>query len=345
MSDAFNGIPAPIIRHEKYKATVEGAISAIQRARPGGFVWIIGPSGAGKSEVRYEVMRELAGKAKFWKDGRLPAVSVRVALTDRNKFNPKDLALRLVMAIRTPNLSWLTPRGEVASPDIVHLQDEVNAVAKDWNQLRLSSTEHGLRSEFENSASIREVKWVFFEEVSSFLEVHKQQDPHNYMVGLMQMAEEIGCVMVLIGTHLARDLWLHSRDVANRSQWVWFHRYNEQNNEDLKPFASMVKSMGSRFSLGKRDLLLQNLELVLLNGGGVYGPTWNYLVEADKARESSGEPMMTIDHLEAASGTSETHISLWNYVRDFEDVANRTKNLDLALVAESSWAQRGRTEQ
>lgn len=330
---------SPIIQHEKYKVAVRATASAIQRARPGGFVWLIGPSGAGKSEVRYEVMRALAGNAASWKKGCLPAVAVRVALTDRNKFNPKDLAMRLAMSLRAPNLSWLTPRGKVPSPDVVHLHKEVCSASKDWNELRLSTTEHGLRSEFENTASARQVKWVFFEEISSFLQVHKGQDPHNFMVGLMQMAEEIGCVMVLVGTHLSKDLWLHSRDVVNRSQWVWFHRYNDREVADLKPFAAMVKSMGHRFNLTTKGLLLQNLDLVLLNGAGLYGSTWNYLMEADRLRELDDESAITMDHLERASGSEETHTNLWNYVRSFDDVAKSKGNCELSVVTSSAWVR------
>lgn len=326
-----------IIEHQTYLRGMSDLRTAIQNSLPGNIVWLIAPSGSGKSEIRYSLMRELSGSPTSWLPGHLPAISVRALLTDRLKFNPKDFALRLALSLRRPNLKWLMPRGSIDDPDIVHLQNEVLAASEQWNLLKLSKSEHELREEFERSAPLRGVKWIFIEEVASFLQIHKNQSSRNYMLGLMQLAEEIGCILVMCGTHLAEDLWVGNQEVLNRSAWVWIHRYDERNPDHLRPFAEMVKSMSGRLRLDGKDLLVNNLDLLLLNGAGIFGSTYQYLKRSENAREADGAPCISIDHLRSASSTGDEQISLWNYARAFDAVSKRTPNIDLSLVARPVW--------
>ena len=108
---------ASVIPHELFKSARKELLDALAEATPGKIIWVIGPSGVGKSELRYFVMRTIAGNPSAWGRGHLPTVALRATLTDRNKFNPKDFALRLALSIRSPDLSWISPREAVESPD------------------------------------------------------------------------------------------------------------------------------------------------------------------------------------------------------------------------------------
>lgn len=157
------------------------------------------------------------------------------------------------------------------------------------------------------------------------------------MTGLMQLAEEIGCVLVMIGTHHAAPLWENNREVINRSTWTWIRRYNPNNNKDHIPFAAMVKALGKRFSLKSEDLLSSNLDLLLLNGAGVFGSTSQYLINADNERARLGAAHMTLKHLRTASSSKEEHLILWHYVEAFDRLAMWKPNIQLDSVTKINW--------
>lgn len=309
-----------IIRHSLYENAVAACSAALARARPGALVWLIGPSGVGKSEVRYEVMRRVSGLPIGWGVGRIPAIAVRAARTDRNKFNPKDLAMRLAHGLREPDFSWLTARSEVSSPDVAHLHAEVRLAGNRWALIRASTTEHALRNEFEQHAKLRSLKWVFIEEVHSLLSVHARQAASNYMTSLMQMAEEAGLVLVLIGTHEAENLWLNNEEVRNRSNWVWFRRY-KWGQQDMRLFAALVKALGRRYPLTSRDLLIKHLDLMMLNCAGLIGTLERYLDRCELIRQEHGVLEITIKHLEAASRKKSELEQLWDTVHAFDQLS------------------------
>lgn len=331
--------PRGVILHPLLEETLKSASDCLSKAEDGQLVWIIGPSGVGKSELRYMLMRQLSGKPSSWGAGRIPAVTVRAALTDRNKFNPKDLNFRLAMSLRSPNLSWLVPRGSVPSPDVVHFQSEVLAASEKWRELRIARTEHELREEFERNAPLRQVKWVFIEEIASLLKVHRNHSVENYMQSMMQMAEEAKVKLVLIGTHRAAPLWTLYEEVRRRSQWIWMGRYNETNKSHHIPFASMVSTIGRQFKLDKPDLLLQHLDLALLNSAGIFGEVQQWLQRSDQARCRDKKSAISLAHLQRGSYTQQQQIGMWGHARAFDTLANDPPGLDLSIVAKTRWGK------
>lgn len=330
----------PVIRHALYDRTVAAANAALSRARPGGLVWIIGPSGVGKSELRFEIMQTIAGKPDQWGVGRLPALSVRAAMVDRSKFNPKDLALRLALGLRQPNLSWLSRRSHVASPDVAHIQAEASMASLHWTRFRASNSEHALRNEFEIHARARGLRWVFIEEIHSLLKLHVMQRAEDYMTSLMQLAEEAEITLILIGTHHAAPLWLTNEEVRNRSTWVWFKRYNEGESGDFRPFAALVKALGRRHQLSRQDLLTNHLDLLLLNSAGLFGTARNYLARADQVRMERGKDSIGLNELKAASRSKVERDNLWAVVRAFDELALPAPANSLSEVAQTVWGDR-----
>jgi hypothetical protein len=307
-----------IIPHRNLVTAKRALVAAIRNSPPGNLVFLVGPSGASKSEIRYSVMQELVGSPLFWGLGRLPAIAVRATLTDRNCFNSKDLAARMALSLREPDLTWLTPRGGVTGPDVSHIQEEIRLISQDWKDLRLSQAEHSLRRAFGSSAPARGVKWVFLEDAACLCRIRGKETPQNFMISFMQLAEETSVVLILSGTPKCVELWNCYSEVRRRALWVWVHRYREHDKEDHVPFARMAKGVGRRYPLASENLLTSNLDLALINSAGIYGELDQFVRRADLIRCTEGRHSIELRDLERATYRKEQLSILWAEAREFD---------------------------
>ncbi|MEQ7952424.1 AAA family ATPase [Xanthomonas hortorum] len=325
-----------LLMHPKFSTSRKNILATLQFAGPGSLVFVVGISGVGKSELRYEAMRTLSGPSSNWTDGEMPAVAVRATLTDRGFFNPKDLAMRLAYSLRHPDVSWLQNREEVEDPDVVHVEVETARRAPVWAERRRNSTEHGLRFEFERHAQARRLRWLFIEEGTSICTVPRGRSVHNYMMGLMQLAEECSLTIVLFGTPRAAALWDSFPDVRRRSLFVWVERYREDRAEDHLAFGGLVMALARQYPLSSPDLLVNNLELALTNSAGSFGELKQFLARADQARRRrQAESIGTCD-LISASYSRDQILSMWEVAKEFDRLqepnvlARDLSHLDLA---------------
>jgi len=150
------------------------------------------------------------------------------------------------------------------------------------------------------------------------------------MLGIMALVEEIGCVAIMIGTHEASTLYEDSQEVFNRSDVLYMRPYGLNDNDDLRSYASLIKAIGKGFPLSKGSLLQENLELIALNGGGIFGPTLRYLMRANEERCRNGSNTIELGHLRAASGTERNHRLLWGEIDAFNRLADGKRSLRLA---------------
>ena len=332
---------SPLINHAHYAEDYRDLLRACEIARPGQIVWLIGPSGSGKSVLLISALNALCGDPRMWSTGCVPAVRVRATLSDRNKFNPKDLVLRLCVGLDDPSPSWLALKDRTSDPDSSLRKIEELALSERWANSRASYTEHALRLGFERSARVRRVQWIAIEEAASILKVHRHQYSDNYMTGLMQLAEEIGCVLIMVGTPDSYGLLEANREVRNRSIVVWSRPYRFHLPEERKGLATMLKALGKRFPLTPHDLLIKSIKLIFLNGGGVFGTTLNYLDRANTIRARAGDEGLELSHLEAASSTLEDQANLLMERTLFEALCYPELNLDIAKILKKA-GSRGR---
>jgi len=309
-----------LLLHPKFCSARSDILSTLHFAQPGTLVFVVGVSGVGKSELRYEAMKHVGGVPASWTDGTLPAVAVRATLTDRGFFNPKDLAMRLAHSLRHPDLSWLRSRDEVDDPDVVHAQLETARKAPLWTDTRRNFTEHALRFEFERHARARHLRWLFIEECTSMCTVPRGRSVHNYMLGLMQLAEECGLTIIMFGTPRAAALWDSFPDVRRRSLFVWAERYREDRADDHLTFASLAMSLSQSFLLSSPDLLTSNLELALSNSAGSFGELKQYLARADQARRRRSANTIEVQDLVAASYSRDQLLSMWSIAKEFDQI-------------------------
>ena len=326
-----------VIAHDNFVAARKELVDVVKEASPGSLIWLIGPSGAGKSELRRAVMRELTGDPALWGRGMLPAICTRACLTDRDKFNTKDLYSRLAKSVRQPNIEWMVPNDSLSSESFLQLKTEVNEASKFWQAFRLPGTEHALREEFESTARARGVKFVYLEEVHSIRLVHKGQSFANHMTSLMQLAEETQFVLILIGSHLAESLWTANQEVLNRSLFVYLSRYGDEDEKDMRAFAEVVKSLGMRFPLEVEDLLIKEIALMYSHSAGLIGRLLIHLKKAEVLRRKLELPAITSSHLHSCASEQSDLVDLWNYARAFDAFMVRKPSSDSSSVLRTLW--------
>lgn len=318
------------IPHQRFLATQCSLVRSVSRARPGDFVWLIAPSWSGKSELRRRLLPELGGSPQHWPTGHLPLISVRAVLNQGDKFNPKDFALRLHQEITEPDTSWTSAIETGGDPDQTYAAAEQRASSVFWREVRARKAERELRLSFERMSRIRGLKYIVIEEAANICRVPKSQSSRNYMLGIMALIEEIGSVAIMIGTHEASTLYEDSQEVFNRSDILYMRPYGLNDDDDLRSYASLIKAIGKGLPLSNSSLLQENLELIALNGGGVFGPTLRYMMRANEERCRSGAKTIGLKHLQAASGTDRNHRLLWGEIEAFNRLADGKRSLRLA---------------
>ncbi|QGW66681.1 AAA family ATPase [Lysobacter soli] len=326
-----------LIEHPHFVGARDDLLRAADRSPPGGLIFVIGPSGAGKSELRYLAMRALAGDPRNWKRGQLPAIAVRATLTERNRFNPKDLAMRMAMALRNPDFSWLTPRGEIADPDVVHMVMDAREISSEWSAIRQYRTEHDLRLEFEMHGKARGVRWLFLEEAASLASVTKGQSVFNYMLSYMQLAKECQLTLILMGTPRAAALWQCHPDVSRRALFVWVQRYRENRPDDHLRFARLVKTIQKRYPFASPTLALDHLQLVIVNSAGSYGEVEQLFRRADMARARRGTDHIEARDLEEAAYPKLQLERMWAEAKAFDDLCAKNPSPSELAYSTLTW--------
>ncbi|WP_313465742.1 hypothetical protein [Stenotrophomonas sp.] len=329
----------PFIPHERALTAERSVLQCVARARPGEFVWLVAPSWSGKSELRRRLLPVLAGNPAYWPAGGIPLISVRAVLNNGDKFNPKDFALRLHQEITEPEVGWLADGSGAGSPDRFHEAAEQRAALPFWTETRRRMPERELRLSFERMSKVRGLKYIIVDEVANFCRVAKSQSARNYMLGVMALIEEIGCVGIMLGTHEASPLYENAQEILNRSEVVYMRPYDVSDRADLEAYATLIKAVGCSFPLDSGSLLQENLELIVLNGGGIFGPTLRYLRRANEVRCREGCATLKASHLILASGSARTHSSFWADIDAFNLVANAspaTKLSDFVKIRQRS---------
>ncbi|HEL4191944.1 TPA: TniB family NTP-binding protein [Stenotrophomonas maltophilia] len=320
----------PFIPHARFMSTQSDLMRSVARAQPGDFIWVIAPSWSGKSELRRQLLPALAGKPAHWRIGSIPLISVRAVLNQGDKFNPKDFALRLHQEITEPEIGWLRVDAHTGSPDRFHEAAELRATSKFWQEIRLRNPERELRLSFERMAKARGLRYIIIDEVANICRVQKTQSARNYMLGIMALIEEIGCTAIMFGTHEAAPLYEHAQEIFNRSDILYMRPYNLSASSELADYAALIKAIGNSLPLAGVSLLQDNLELIALNGGGVFGPTLRYLRRANEERSRAGSNTLNEDHLRAASGTLKNHNLFWADIDSFNLLANAKRSHKLS---------------
>jgi hypothetical protein len=289
-----------IVLHPAFVQAREALSRALYTDMAGQLIFVIGLSGAGKSEIRYQAMQSFAGLPGKWLPGKLPAIALRAAATDRSNFSAKEFMTRFYLELLEPNLGWLAKRVMVDDPDQGHLRAEVRLTDAFWSDMRRRTTEHQLRTYVERMAIARGLQAAFVEEAGSMTYTHHQKHPGDHMVNYMCLAEEIGITLVLFGVPRTSRLWEGNAEIHRRSRFVFVERYRLNSSEDRENFERLAISLAQPYRFSRDDLFRRNLDLAYASSAGVYGELKKYLEGADQRRIRDGAESITKLHLEEA---------------------------------------------
>jgi hypothetical protein len=289
-----------MIPHPSFVRGEKALLRAMVTDVPGQLIFVIGLSGAGKSEIRYNVMRAFARAPELWAPGKLPAIALRAAPTDRSNFSSKEFMTRFYLELNEPNLNWLAERSSVENPDQVHLRAEHRLADAFWVDTRRRTTENQLRTYAERMARERGLKAMFVEEAASITYTHRQKPPGDHMVNYMCLAEEIATTMVFFGVPRTSRLWEGNAEVRRRSRFVYVERYRLNSATDRKNFERLAVSLARGYRFNRANLLRRNLDLAYATSAGVCGELKSYLIRADDLRAADGAESISKVHLEGA---------------------------------------------
>jgi hypothetical protein len=307
-----------IIRHPAFLRARDALNRALSTTNRGQIVFVVGLSGAGKSEIRYAVMRSLAGTPDRWPIGHLPVISVRATPSDRSNFNPKEFMARLYLELQDPNISWLVDRSRVDDPDEGHVRMESRLSESVWIRSSVRWTEHRLRSFVERTAITRGVKAIFVEEAGSLTYTQRHKHPGDHMVNYMCLAEEIGATLVMFGVPRIASLWEGNAEVLRRSRFVFVQRYRNDREEDRRHFERLALTLAENYRFAQPDLIQRSLASAYASSVGVFGEVDAFYRRADDLRASDKEEAICERHLDGAVSSETTLKTLYDDASIFD---------------------------
>nr|WP_298128835.1 AAA family ATPase [uncultured Pseudoxanthomonas sp.] len=303
-----------IIQHPHYLAPRQRLLEAFDRYRPGHVIIIIGPSGVGKTTLRHSAMREAFGRPASWGVGRIPVVEAIARLPSDGYFSSKALAISLIDELRAPRLQWLEER-----PDRKHIAEIADAQAWWDAHLGLRITEANAWRLLQRLLGARHCKFVSIDQANGLLKDRANKSPTDHMLHLMSFAEDAGIMLILTGVPEVVRLWLIHSELRRRVDVVWVPPYSEARNDDRQNFATLIRSLASRYALCDAKVLLGMDADLMAASGGVIDELIRLLERAVSLAEAEKARRVTRQHLERCFYADHDLEALWKDIRMFEN--------------------------
>jgi hypothetical protein len=312
-----------VIEHSAFSIPRVQLKSALDNFRPGHMVFIIGPSGVGKTTMRHIVMREMFGKPAHWGRGRIPAIEAFAMLPHSAYFSSRELAKTLVEELRVPSLNWLLTGCDADSGLAERMRSEVDECADVWERLRPRfATEGDYWRVFQRSLAVRCVN-------------HRDTSPSDHTLHLMSLAESSGVMFIMTGIHSVTRLWAIHSELRRRVIPVWMPPYSEKRKEDEVPYLRLLKTLCSKYTFSRRELLCTMANDILAATGGVFAEIIQLLERATQQAHLEGSDLIHKRHVEAAYYNDDDLSTLWRDIEAFEDamqVGDVSKRSDIVAA-------------
>lgn len=327
-----------LVQHPAYEDARRRLRTALDDHRPGHMVFIIGPSGVGKTTLRHSVMQELFGNPYQWGRGRAPAVQVFATLPNRAYYSSKDMARNLVDELHAPRLDWLLKGSSLPRQTVLTIEAELEECRRVWNGIRpMRATEGEWWAMFERGLLARGCKYVSIDQVTALLKNHRDTSPADHTLHLMALAESAGVMCLMTGVHEAVRLWDVHSELRRRVTTVWAPPYSDTRPGDRIPFLRLLKFLGAREQLYRKDLLLRMASEVLAATGGVIGEVMQLLDRARKCATEDGSDRIAKRHIEASYYGDVELLSLWRDIEAFEYAMRAGSVQKRAALARMRW--------
>lgn len=327
-----------VIQHPAYEAPRKRLREVLDEHRPGHMVFIIGPSGVGKTTLRRSVMQEMFGNPARWGKGRIPAVETFAMLPHGAYFSSRELARSLLDELHAPTLDWLLTGSSLSASAKADIQEKIAECAKTWEFLRPRyATEGEYWGMFRRSLRARGCLYVSIDQVTALLVNHRDTSPADHTLHLMALAEATGVMFIMTGVHNASRLWAVHSELRRRVVTIWVPPYSDKRREDRDAFLRLLKSLSTRYSFSKNDLLLRMASDILAATGGVFAEVVQ-LLERAKARslEQNGACILK-RHIEESYYADQDLATLWRDIETFEQAMTAGDVSSRAKLASQRW--------
>lgn len=225
------------IEHRNWRDGVQDLHIAFTAAQPGDVVSIVGPSRVGKSRLFEYVENALL--PRDLPVGQMPLVRVRVINKSRHSmFSTKDYARELLEKLGNPLYSTKDKSGDAFTQQLLRLQ----RIPED---ILTAAMMEALRS--------RDTKYLCFDETQEMLQIHGGEKAACAAVNAYKgIAEELGIVLVFIGTYPILRLLELSPHVIGRTHEVHVQRYRTT-PEDVQEFVALLRAFSTMLGYSKDE--------------------------------------------------------------------------------------------
>lgn len=302
-----------IILHPHYVSARQRLLAAMDRFRPGNVIFLIGPSGVGKTTLRHSAMREAFGMPSAWGAGRIPIVETVARLPNNGYFSSKALAVSLIDELRAPRLQWIWQDMDR------RLIAEIEEARAWWDKCAgTRMSEADAWRILQRLLSARDCKFVSIDQANGLLKNRANMNPTDHTLHLMSVAEDAGVMFILTGVPEVVRLWLIHSELRRRVEVVWVPPYSELRAEDRQHFATLIRSLSSRYAeCDERTLLEMDTDLLAATGG-VIDELIRLLDRSVILARSELAKKVKRSHIERCVYAMNDLESLWSDIRLFE---------------------------
>ncbi len=327
-----------MIQHSAYELPRKRLLRALENHRPGHMVFVIGPSGVGKTTMRRSVMQEMFGDPGHWGRGRTPAVETFAMLPNSAYFSSRELARSLLDELHAPTLSWLLEGSNLSEQVKISIGNELAECRRVWIDLKPKrATEGEYWGMVQRSILARGCKYIALDQVTALLVNHRDTSPADHTLHLMALAEASGVMFVMTGVQSAARLWEVHSELRRRVVTVWVPPYSDSRPEDWGPFLRVLQSLGLKYNLSKKDLLMRMAHDILAATGGIFAQIVQLLDRAHQVAYEQGRDRITKRDIEDSYYSDSDLEAIWRDVRSFESVMRAGDVSQRAKLARTRW--------
>lgn len=285
MSNITHGLFARCLA--QLKASMENP----ERSR---FIFIIGPSGVGKTTLRREVLRKLCGDPLLWGTGQIPAIETFALLPHKAYFNSNWLSRTFVQELFSPSVEWLRDSDNGENVTYRAVKSAIDRSGADTLAASLPrGTEPDMWNHFKRLAPQRKVNFATIDQAHALCTNHRNKNPADHILNLMSILDTTGINMILSGVHGTAELWASRPEVRRRSDVIWMSPYSMDRPEDRQSFMVLLKTLGSRYTFSKPDLLAGMFCDLMAVSAGIFGVLRKILIDAKRRADLSGRSAIT----------------------------------------------------
>ena len=285
------------IAHRKLKEADDKLWRRIQEPGGASLIFVFGPTGVGKTTLRQHISARLLGRTDGVtesKANQLPVLALEAAAPENGNFHWGHFFRQALGELEAP---FLKDKAQYMA-NTAYFDRAGNFI------IGHRATAGDLRLSVEQSLRYRKPRAVIIDEAQHLTKISSGRRLREQMDVLKSLANQTGCLLVLVGTYEILTFQGLSGQLSRRSVSVHFPRYGP-GAEDLKAFQSVLYGFQQRLPVPEEPDLLKHWEYCYVRSLGCVGILKEWLIRALAVSIEQGDRTVSLRHLE------ETALSVW----------------------------------